>query len=298
MSTPHSNTRPLIFGEVLFDRFPDGSVVLGGAPFNVAWHLQSFGAHPLFISSVGNDALGQDIVTAMEGWGMDMSGVQQDSEHATGTVDVTFQDGEPRFDIVENRAYDFIDKNRLPSLRNLELVYHGTLALRSHTSAEALKHIRQTTTVPAFTDINLRSPWWHHDTVTEVINNSRWLKLNEYELSIMVSEGVDAEAKADRLLVDASLAFIVVTQGEQGAFVKTKEGECYHIVPESVGGVVDTVGAGDAFSSVVVLGIIRKWPLALVLERAQQFASAIVGVRGATVSDRKFYLTFIESWKD
>ncbi|MCG2635366.1 MAG: carbohydrate kinase, partial [Gammaproteobacteria bacterium] len=26
-----------IYGEVLFDHFPDGSRVLGGAPFNVAW---------------------------------------------------------------------------------------------------------------------------------------------------------------------------------------------------------------------------------------------------------------------
>jgi len=34
-----------IFGEVLFDQFPDGQQVLGGAPFNVAWHLQAFGLH-------------------------------------------------------------------------------------------------------------------------------------------------------------------------------------------------------------------------------------------------------------
>ena len=51
--------RPLIFGEVLFDRFPDGSIVLGGAPFNIAWHLQAFKQSPLFISRVGDDPLGQ-----------------------------------------------------------------------------------------------------------------------------------------------------------------------------------------------------------------------------------------------
>ena len=39
-------TQPLIFGEVLFDQFEDGSSVLGGAPFNVAWHLQAFGMQP------------------------------------------------------------------------------------------------------------------------------------------------------------------------------------------------------------------------------------------------------------
>jgi len=29
----------LVYGEVLFDLFDDGQEVLGGAPFNVAWHL-------------------------------------------------------------------------------------------------------------------------------------------------------------------------------------------------------------------------------------------------------------------
>ena len=50
-----------IFGEVLFDVFPDGHQVLGGAPFNVAWHLQAFGQSPFFISRVGNDPQGKEI---------------------------------------------------------------------------------------------------------------------------------------------------------------------------------------------------------------------------------------------
>jgi sugar/nucleoside kinase (ribokinase family) len=60
-----SATRPCIFGEVLFDHFPDGKRVLGGAPFNVAWHLQAFGEAPRFISRVGDDAEGDEIRTAM-----------------------------------------------------------------------------------------------------------------------------------------------------------------------------------------------------------------------------------------
>ena len=44
-----------IFGEVLFDCFPDGREVLGGAPFNVAWHLHAFGQSPVFVSRVGDD---------------------------------------------------------------------------------------------------------------------------------------------------------------------------------------------------------------------------------------------------
>ena len=61
-------TRLCVFGEVLFDHFPDGRRVLGGAPFNVAWHLQAFGEAPRFISRVGADApRGTFVVLDVEG---------------------------------------------------------------------------------------------------------------------------------------------------------------------------------------------------------------------------------------
>ena len=68
-----------VFGEVLFDHFPDGRRVLGGAPFNVAWHLQAFGKRPHLISRVGDDAEGQEIRTAMRDWGMSEAGLQTGS---------------------------------------------------------------------------------------------------------------------------------------------------------------------------------------------------------------------------
>ena len=56
--------QPVVFGEVLFDIFPDGSRVLGGAPFNVAWHLQAFGCAPLFVSRIGEDENGEQVRAA------------------------------------------------------------------------------------------------------------------------------------------------------------------------------------------------------------------------------------------
>lgn len=106
--------RPIMFGKVLFDMFPDGSVALGGAPFNVAWHLQAFGLEPLLISRVGADALGRRVATAMLEWGMDRSGLQIDSAHPTSTVTITFNVGEPEFDIVADRAIDYIDRYSIP----------------------------------------------------------------------------------------------------------------------------------------------------------------------------------------
>ena len=101
--------RICIFGEVLFDHFPDGTRVLGGAPFNVAWHLQAFGQSPHFISRVGNDSAGEAIRNAMHEWGMDTRGLQTDPARPTGRVEVSFVDGEPTYDIVHPCAYDAIE---------------------------------------------------------------------------------------------------------------------------------------------------------------------------------------------
>ena len=85
--------RPLIFGEVLFDAFPDGSRVLGGAPFNVAWHLRALGLDPLLVSRVGADGAGDEVLRAMHDWQLDVSGVQRDPNHPTGRVPVTLEGG-------------------------------------------------------------------------------------------------------------------------------------------------------------------------------------------------------------
>ena len=67
--------------------------------------------------------------------------------------------------------------------------------------------------------------------------------------------------------------------------------------PEKNITVIDTVGAGDAFTSVIILGLLRDWPLQLTLERAQDFASALIGIRGATLQDKAFYRAFTDPWE-
>jgi len=286
--------RPVIFGEVLFDRFPDGASVLGGAPFNVAWHLQAFGHAPLFVSRVGADGPGEQILDAMRAWGMDTGGMQCDPVHATGSVAVSFTGGEPHYDIVDACAYDFIDAAALPGLSGDHLVYHGSLALRHATSARALA--RLSPHAPRFVDINLRHPWWDRQEVRRMLAGARWLKLNTDELAQIEPEALDETQRLQRLL-GAQTAFVALTRGAAGADIVCAEAR-YAVQPERSLAVVDAVGAGDAFCSVLLTGILRAWPLPLTLRRAQDFASAVVGIRGATIADAGFYRPFIEAWTD
>lgn len=297
-----ASQRPVIFGEVLFDRFPDGTAVLGGAPFNVAWHLRGFGLDPLFISRVGADPLGERAKEAMADWGMDLSGLQTDPLHPTGVVKVTLEDGQPRYDILPRQAYDFIKP--APALRALEDVagfclYHGSLAARHAVSRSCLQALRTGCGLPVFLDLNLRAPWWNLPAVFDLVDGARWLKLNDTEFSTITSGPVpEAEvgSAADRLRRSHRLAMLAVTFGTDGALIVTEEATL-RLTPAPLE-VVDTVGAGDAFSAVLLLGLWRNWPLALALRRATDFAGAICRQRGAINHDRAFYASYLKEWDD
>lgn len=291
-----SHSGLVIFGEVLFDCFPDGTRVLGGAPFNVAWHCQAFGLHPLFISRVGNDPLGRQIRSAMHNWGLDTSGLQLDSAHATGKVDVSFNDGEPAYEIVENSAWDFIDHMATPKIDKHCVLYHGSLALRNSVAANSLADLKQQCAWSIFIDVNLRQPWWDQSLIQNIIHNGQWIKLNIDELALIVPQQADVETRMKFLLANTQVKLVVVTRGADGAIAATQD-ECCSVLPETISHVVDTVGAGDAFSSVLLLGLHKDWPLQEILNRAQQFASAVVKQRGATTQDKTFYEPFIEAWQ-
>jgi len=288
--------RPLIFGEVLFDHFPDGTAVLGGAPFNVAWHLHAFGLRPLMISRIGDDELGRKVEHAMLDWGMDCSGMQVDSDHPTGTVEVRFNDGEPDYDIVDGVAYDYIDAARLPELQGRWLLYHGSLALRHAVSASALAELTQRSAGARMVDINLRPPWWKREEILALVEGAYWVKLNDDELADIYPQLPDQDERVAHLSAAVSKA-IVLTGGESGATsISAVDAAACTVVPEKAAEVVDTVGAGDAFCSLFLVGQLLAWPLELTMQRAQAFASAVVGIRGATTNKREFYEPFMREW--
>ena len=284
---------PVIFGEVLFDCFEDGSRVLGGAPFNVAWHLAAFGFDPLLISRVGCDPDGDDVLNAMSRAGMRTDGIGRDPARATGAVDVRLQNGEPSFDIIDERAFDFIEP---PAVASPALVYHGTLALRHATNRDALDAIVGNPSIQVFLDVNLRDPWWRHDAVEAAIARARWLKVNDAELALLAPQGDSPVARARSLLERHDLQRVIVTRGAHGALTVGRDGSALAARPPRTVPVTDTVGAGDAFAAVCIVGLHRDWPIALTLDRALEFASLVVGRRGALINEPGPYRERMRAW--
>jgi fructokinase len=284
-----------IFGEALYDQFPDGQQILGGAPFNVAWHLQAFNQQPCFISRVGRDALGDSIRQAMLAWGMVVDNLSSDPDHPTGTVQVIIDDGEPSYKILADQAYDFITAPP-DSGRNYDVIYHGTLALRNGASAQTLQELTARHCGKVFIDVNLRAPWWQKEAVNHWVGRAHWAKLNHDELMSLALPQNTLQDTMRLFLAQYELEVLVVTCGSRGALAVNQAGELIEVAPMADLNVIDTVGAGDAFAAVLLLGMQQRWPLQLTMERAQSFASALVTKRGATVQDLSFYRPFIDAW--
>jgi len=289
----------VIFGEVLFDHFADGTRVLGGAPFNVAWHLQAFGLAPVFVSRVGDDEEGSAVRTAMQDWGMATEGLQTDSKLPTGRVDVQIVEGEPQYEILHPVAFDAIiaPGAGVDIPRNIRLLYHGSLALRSAPSRDALAGIRALQPDTVFIDVNLRSPWWNRRTVLNLAEAADWVKLNHLELDWLCPSLVGEPGQVTSFMTDHRLDGLLLTHGEKGAELFMPGGIVDRIKPDQAIKPVDTVGAGDAFTSVFILGLVCGWPRDLTLSRAQVFASDVCSYRGATTQDSGFYRSFLRDWQ-
>jgi fructokinase len=291
----------LLFGEILVDRFPDREV-LGGAPFNVARHLRAFGCAPVLVTRIGQDATGTRLLQALESSGLATHGVQLDTIHPTGMVDVSFTPEGHRFDIIPDQAYDHIHPrlSRMAALAaNPELVYFGTLAQRAG-SHRALRHLLRAVGGKRFFDVNLRDPWVYVDRVEWSLQQADIVKANDSELEKMAQlldiGETSAEAQAKALIQRYQLRGMLITRGEAGAWWLEDSAEPIAAVSNPITDIRDTVGAGDAFSAVFMLGLLHGWAVPVTLQRAHNFAGAICGIRGGLPESNDFYEPFISDW--
>jgi fructokinase len=293
----------VLFGEILADVFPDRSV-LGGAPFNVARHLKAFGRNPVLLTRVGDDELGRNVLLTMKRSGMATGGVQSDKIHPTGQVKVHLENGGHRFEILPAQAYDFINPAvarmvRLPLTP--ALVYFGTLAQRHDISRRALTTLLRSTAAAKFLDINLRAPWYDKNTLSFSLQASDIVKLNNEELGVLAEmfdlPPANSQAQVEELISRFNLDQVVVTCGAEGAWQMNREGKVIEAAAsKQLASVVDTVGAGDGFAAVYMLGLLRRWPVAKTLKRANTFAAALCEIRGAIPDTAEFYEPYIREW--
>lgn len=279
----------LSIGETLYDSLPNG-VFLGGAPLNVAVHAAQLGAHSVYASAVGDDALGRDATRRLEAAGVDASLVQTAGGLETGFVScVVDAAGDATYTIDSPSAWDEVLATDLvvSVARSADCVVHGSLALRGEKTAATIRACAEAAPKRVF-DVNLRpmpdgvSP---RDVVEPLLENCWVLKMNEDELEevsawLGVGQGAPPDDKLLLLHDRLQAEHLVVTRAERGAALATKGGVV--AAPGVAVDVADTVGSGDSFCARLVVGLLRGEAPEEALAAATRLGSWVATRPGAT----------------
>ncbi len=98
----------ICYGEVLWDLLPSGKLA-GGAPMNIAWHLNNLGVPILMMSCVGNDRLGRELIEFLHTKRISTDFIDIIDDQPTGTASVQLdEEGTPTYNIKAQVAWDFI----------------------------------------------------------------------------------------------------------------------------------------------------------------------------------------------
>jgi fructokinase len=270
----------LVWGEVLWDRFPDGPQ-LGGAPANVAWHLGQAGAWAQLVSRVGDDEWGHRALAQL-GEVVDTGLVQLDRERATGEVLVALAGGEPRYTLVPGRAWERIELTAAvrASAADAGAFVYGTLAQR--TSEGLVQWRRAVAALPTgclrVCDPNLRPAELAPAQLAEAIEAADVLKVNARELELI---GLALGWRDPLEELRRRPRVIAVTDGANGSTIYAEDRviEVAGVAARPGG---DHVGCGDAYLAILVHGASSGWSLEDSGPAASRWAAEVASYRGAT----------------
>jgi fructokinase len=291
--SPSQTPRPIVvgLGELLWDLFPKGKQ-LGGAPANFAYITALLGDSGIVASRVGDDRLGQEALWHLKSSGLDVSRIQRDLTHPTGTVKVEVDlRGQPEYHISENVAWDFLEfsEDWISLARATHAVCFGSLAQRNSVSRATIRAFLSA--LPSFAigifDVNLRQSYFSGDLLRDSARHATILKLNHEEFPRFLdvlrcplkgSERSDIFA-ARWLCRELGIRLVCITRGPAGSALITAES--HHEHPGFSVKIADTVGAGDAFTAALVHHALRGSSLAAMNVAANRMGAWVASQEGA-----------------
>jgi fructokinase len=281
------------FGELLWDLLPNGKV-LGGAPANFIYRINSFGDQGTLLSKVGNDKAGREAREALKRLGVSSENIQTDYEFPTGSVRVKIDEkGNADFNIITDVAYDHIEINAemMDAFSQADCVCFGTLVQRYGISKNTLRElVNESTDVVKFLDINLRKKCYTATTVEDSLRMANILKTNDDELLItrelLGLKHENLKDLAQETIEKYNLDILLCTLGSNGAFCLTKE-DIFHYDPGYQINLGDTVGSGDAFSAGFVHYFMNGFPIEEALRFGNAAGAMVATTTGATATISK-----------
>lgn len=274
----------ICFGEVLWDMLPSGAKP-GGAPLNVAIHLNKQGLNPLLISKIGNDKEGEELNTFLHDSGINTDLIQIDKQLPTSQVLVHLDKNKnATYEICEPVAWDNIEVTPEidNALKSVDLIIYGSLASRNKTTRETLLYLLKNSNATRLVDINLRSPYDKREWIEELLQISDFAKLNNDELKRIAEwNGINGdEPELTKWLAGFyQCETVCVTRGENGAIIYS-DGELFEHPGFKVL-VADTVGAGDSFLASLVSSLSENKSTQQALAKACATGAFVASQNGA-----------------
>jgi fructokinase len=270
-------------GEVLWDLLPSGPR-LDGAPANFAFHARQLGAEVQVITRVGDDEYGHQMLRRFGGMGIDIATVQVDRQLPTGTASVILgPDGTPRFTIRDHVAWDSL---ALAS-EALEAVQSTSATLAQRTSAASAVIQQLVAATPAASlrvfDVNLRRGFHSLEILERSLTAANVLKLSDSELAVLspiLELTGNVSQRIEQLAERFDLLLVAFTRGERGSLLYQR-GD-WSDRPGQKLEIVDTIGAGDAFTAALVMGLLNQFSLEDIHQIAAEVATFVCSQPGAT----------------
>jgi fructokinase len=281
-------------GELLWDLLPDGAR-LGGAPANFAVFCARLGNRSVLVSSLGNDDYGDSARSMLVQPNLDLTQLQMSETYPTGTVDVTFSaNNQPSYVISRGVAWDFIQltPGLLATVGAADAICFETLPQRHELSRSTIRSLVDAAHPECVRvcDINIRMPDCSAEVVHWSVAHADIIKLSDEELPLTFSflgglgvptQQLTPEAASRALLENfPGCKLVATTLGAEGSMITTREGTFRH--PGFPVKLVDTVGAGDAFTAGLLHAYLRGASPQAMAKIGNLCGSYVAGQQGAT----------------
>jgi fructokinase len=283
-------------GELLWDLLPSGPRQ-GGAPANFTVFCARLGNRSVLVSRIGDDDYGRTTRNTLVQPNLDLSQLQLDEAHPTGTVEVTFSpDNQPSYCFPINVAWDLIalTPELLQAARDANAICFGTLGQRHEVSRSTTQTLVAATAAECVRvcDINIRMPWCSPEVLHWSMAYATIIKISDEELprtfaflrelGIATRQiAITPESAAQWMLETfPGCVLVATTLGPHGSLVTTREGEFRH--PGFPIKLVDSVGAGDAFTAGLLHAYLRGASPLQMAEIGNLCGSYVAGQAGAT----------------
>lgn len=244
----------------------DYKIHIAGAESNVAIGITKLGHSAGFITSLGDDEFGHYILNFIRGEGVFVDKVKMDPNHNTGIMfkESNFSSETKVFYYRKNSAASFltpkdIDETYISKAKILHLT--GITPVLSNSCRDALMaavEFAKNHGVLISFDPNIRKKLWkqidYRPLIKDILFHSNIVLLGLEEANVLF-QTENKDEILNILLSKDNIHYIALKNGAQGAWVATKNKQKF--IPPYPCNPIDPIGAGDAFNSAFLAGILE-----------------------------------------